>query len=113
MRFVRTQIVETTVFDQELNDQQAILSLLNTLQKSSAYITLEYRDSRTKSVRRNDQVRVKQVDKDSITITIFTRQGNLTVKGITFDNIISIKLSADIHNIELGKEISRFDFLDL
>jgi glycerol-3-phosphate dehydrogenase len=113
MRFIKTQIIKTKVVDQEIVDPKNVEELFQTLQKSSVYITMEYRDARTKHVRTNEQVRVKEVKDGAVTIAVYSRQGSMIVRGIKYEDVISIHLSSELHNIELGKEVSRFDFLEI
>lgn len=114
MRYTRKQIITTTVFDDDISDMEIITDLLKTFCKSTIDISIEFKDTKTKQIRFYDKVRIKSINENSIDILVFQKSFNISIKGIVFENIVSIKLVTEKHNIIAGEDkLSRFDFIDI
>ena len=114
MRYTRKQIITTTVFDDDISDITIITDLLKTFCKATIDIVMEFKDNKTQQNRIYDKVRVRSVNEKDVDILVFQKSFNFSVKAVPFENIISIKLVTEKHNIIAGEDkLSRFDFIDI
>ena len=113
MRYIRKQIVEKTISEDDLQDKEVILELLKNIKKASTDIIIEYR-TKSDRIKKYDKVRIKKVTEDTIDIIVFFKSASSNEKDISIDNIISITLTTSRHNIVAGQEkISKHAFLDI
>lgn len=114
MRYIRQQVVTTTISNEELTSKDIILSLCKKIQESSVDVSIEYRDKKTDSVKSYAKARVTSVKDNSLSIRAFFGKSNITIEDIDFESIITLKLVTAKHNIVSGnQEMSKFDFLDI
>lgn len=116
MRFIREQIIKTTVFDEELKENSTIIELLKKLNNSSVDIVIEYKDERNGLTRSFDKARIKNYNEkeNKVDVQIFQKTGTILVNGLSPDSISTIKLTTNKNNIIIGNDkITKFDFLDI
>jgi len=116
MKYTRKQIVITTVFDDNIEDEDIIFDLINTFSKSSIDLSIEFRDQKIKQSKLCDRARIKEFNKELKTVDLFVMQKsyNFLVKNIPISDIISIKVVTEKYNIIAGEDkLSKFDLIDI
>ena len=98
MRYIHQQKFITTVVDQEIYNQATMKQLLVSLQSSSEDVHFSYIDARNNSVISHAKTRIKEVNNDCVTVTVFQKTGTAVVRNISFVNIVSIKLVTENYN---------------
>ena len=112
MRYIRKQIVITTVDDVDLRDKPVIVKLLQNICESSVDINISY--SKSGVLRTYDKCRIVKVNDDSIDIKAFYNKGIVNDTNIALNDIMSIVMQTYKNAIKVGDEqINNFSFLDI
>lgn len=113
MKYIRKQIIETTVFEGDIKDDSTITSIFEEFKNNTSYLSIEYRDNITKCIKSYQNIKVKSISDRKISITVYTRSGILNIKNINYDDVITLQANVSSLNKELDKKVSRFDLLDI
>jgi hypothetical protein len=111
MKFIRKQIILTTITNEDITDIDIIKKTLESLSKSSVDFCIDFTDAQDFTITYKN-ARISKISDE--TISIIARKGKsiFNVKDIKIKNIVSIKIITDKNNIFVGKS-GDFDFLDI
>jgi len=116
MKYTRKQIIITTVFDDNIEDEDVILDLVKTFHKSSIDLQVEFRDQKSKQTKSLEKARIKDLNLEDkkVDFLVMKKSFNFVEKNILISDIISIKVVTEKHNIIAGEEkLSEFDLIDV
>lgn len=92
MRFIRKQIVLTTIADENITELDTIKKVLESLSKSSVDISIDFIDISVDSTRSYNNARISKISDDKIDIIVRNNKNILHVKDIIMKDILSIKI---------------------
>ena len=113
MRFIRKQIVLTTIADENIVEIDTIKKVLESLSKSSVDISIDFVDPSIDFTKSYSSARISKISEEKIDIIVRNNKNILHVKDIEMKNILSVKIITDQNNIFIGKNNSDFDMLDI
>ena len=113
MRYIRKQIVVTTVIDEEVQDPIDIHLFLSELMKYGILVRLEYNES-TGLFRSYDSVRVMSVREDSVDIIAIKKTGQLRINKLNFEDITLVEVETTKQTFDFRPDqLSDGSFLDI
>lgn len=113
MRFVRKQIIISTVTDKDFNTNEDIEDILSQISKGSIDVAIEYRDN-TGYVKSSNKCRINRASNGTIDIKVYVPAAQFSVKKIPYQDIIKVDVTTKQNNIIVHKkDMSRMDLLDI
>lgn len=114
MRYVYQEPVITTVSDEEISENEAIIALLNSFKDNQQSVAIEFRDPEfPESVKILDNVRILSVSEAAIDIHAFFSQSSAKYKGIPLHNVTKVRLIANKQAIGRKYRVNRWHLLDV
>ena len=120
MRFVKREMVISSVVDKEIEDKEEIRDVLKNLFEFHVEFSFGYKkffpsdyETRTFSYKK---VRIDKIyeDKEEIDVIIFNNKTKTRLKSINFENIVYINAITNKENLlKSYNDFNRFDFLDI
>lgn len=119
MKYLKQELTVSTICNEEIDNEETILSLFDALKKHNIHFKLSLlspKDPFDKQSIIYDDVVVLNVDRDKKTIDIryFGKKALAKIRNITFDRILSIEVISAKNEFLLNvPNIGKFDLLDI
>jgi len=119
MRFIRKEHIVTTIFNEEISEDETIKTVFSNLYKHRIEFSMTikkyfgaYHDYKPLY---HEKVRIKKIyDDNTVDFTVFKGSSLLSLKKIHFSDIVEINATTKKNKIlDVADEVSRFDILDI
>lgn len=119
MRYIRKEKVITTICNEEVTENDIVVSLLDNLKNNMIEFSLSVRkyfpslQYSHKNVQYN-KVKIKNVKESVVDFMIFDRSSTTHLNGVLFSDIVEIEAVTTVDKILKSKtDPTRWDFLDI
>lgn len=118
MRFVRREHIITTICNEDVTEDDVIVSVLNNLKSNRIEFSLtvrKYFDSLGdfKDIQYS-KVRIKEVREDSADFMVFDKSSTTHLRDVVYADIVKINATTTVDKILSTKsDLTRWDFLDI
>ena len=114
MRYVRKQMTIQVIADEQVEDKEAIRTLLQNFHKARTDISISYRRDAHSMLTSHERVRINLVSEDTFDLTVINSTHSLVVKKVPIENIDYISSTVSPSEIFMKKEtVNKGDTLDL
>lgn len=119
MKFIKKEIVETTIANEDVNDLPSIISIVESIYKQKIDISISFNKMNGSSLQlyEHKKARIDVIDKEKMTFDITSVCGSsytVKVKSIAINSIVKIEVFVnDSNQFARRDNVTRIDMLDI